>query len=223
MSSYLTTVYNEEDRPYTDYPARLCRFLFQHFHLSAGMNLLEAGCGRGEFLRGFSGLGLHVRGVDLSPEARLFSPDMEIAVSDIEKEGIPFPEASFDVVYSKSLLEHFRDPDRYLKEAHRVLKPGGVLLTLVPDWESCYKLYFDDYTHKTPFSLISLRDIYRIQGFTDVQVFKFRQLPLVWKYPALNYLCAALSPFVPVRTKTTFLKWSRELMLCGNGKKPRAL
>ena len=113
----------------------------------------------------------------------------------------------------------FFQPERYLQEAFRVLKPGS-FDHLVPDWETNYKIHYDDYTHRTPFSLYALRDIYKIFLFENVNVWKFRQLPIVWRYPAMNYLCAIIAPFVPVRTKIKFLKWSRELMLCGSGNKP---
>jgi len=220
MADYLKVEYSATERPYTDYPRQLCIHLFENCSLNSGMKLLEAGCGRGEFLRQFKNLGLDVCGIDRSPEAQTFLPDIPVHTSDIEKDGIPFPDAHFDVVYSKSLLEHFKKPERYIKEAARVLKPGGILLTLVPDWESCFKIYYDDYTHRTPFSLASLEAIYRIVDLEDIKVFKFRQLPIVWKYPALNYMCSAISPFIPVRTKIPFLRWSRELMLVGVGIKP---
>ena len=74
-------------------------------------------------------------------------------------------------------------------------------------------------THRTPFTKVSLEDAYEIYGFKEVNIFKFRQLPIVWKYPLLNYFCALITPFIPVRTKKKFLRWSRELMLVGIGKK----
>lgn len=220
MSNYLKVVYNEKDRPYTDYPERLCSYLFQVFQMAPGMKFLEAGCGRGEFLNNFKNLGLDVSGIDISDEAPGFQSDITIKVCDVEKEGIPYPDATFDIVYSKSFIEHLYYPEQYMKEACRILKSGGRLLTLVPDWESNYKTYFDDYTHRTPFSIVSLNDLYKIYGFEKVKVFKFRQLPVVWKYPYLNYFCAMISPFIPVRTKSKFFRWSRELMLCGCGLKP---
>ena len=98
-----------------------------------------------------------------------------------------------------------------------------MLVTLAPDWEANYRIYFDDHTHRTPFSTVTLEDIYRIFGFEEVEVMKFRQLPVVWKYPALNIVCAVIAPFVPVRTKTKFLRWSRELMIRGCGRKPKIM
>lgn len=221
MSDYLKVVYDEKSHPYTDYPQKLCSFLFQSFHMRPGMHLLEAGCGRGEFLKNFKNLKLQVAGVDLSPEAAAFQPGLSIKAGNVEVDGIPFPDEHFDVVYSKSFIEHLFHPDRYVKEAYRILKPGGLFLTLVPDWEANYKTYFDDYSHRSPFTKVALRDLYKIFGFQEVSVFRFRQLPVVWRYPQLNYICAALSPFIPVRTQNKFLRWSRELMLIGAGRKPR--
>jgi len=206
MSDYVKVVYNDQNRPRTDYPERLAKHLFEAFAMRPGMTLLEVGCGRGEFLGNFAKLGLKVNGVDISPEAKRQNLDLRIEICDIEHSMLPHADCSFDIVYSKSFIEHLRDPEKYFREALRVLKPGGILLTLVPDWESNYKIYFDDHTHKTPFSRPALEDIYKIFDFEQVQVLRFRQLPIVWKYPALNCLCALIAPFIPVRTKTKFLR-----------------
>jgi hypothetical protein len=55
--------------------------------------------------------------------------------------------------------------------------------------------------------------------YENIRVVKFRQLPIVWKLPILNTLCAFISPFIPVRSTNKFLRWSKELMLIGYGKK----
>ena len=132
---------------------------------------------------------------------------------------MPFDDNSIDIVYSKSFIEHLHYPERYLEEAYRVLKPNGIFLTLTPDWQSNYKIFFDDFTHRTPFTTVALSDAYKMYGFKDINVYKFRQLPIVWKYPILNYFCALISPLIPVRTENKFFRWSRELMLIGVGKK----
>ena len=219
MSDYLKVVYSEENTPYTTYPEKLAKYLFDNFDMKNHHTMLEIGCGRGEMLKNFKNLGLEVYGADLSPEAPSFQDDIDIEVIDVEKESLPYEDNSFDIIYSKSVLEHFYYPERYLKEAYRVLKPNGIILTLVPDWQSNYKTYFDDYTHRTPFTKVSLEDILKIHGFTDVNVYKFRQLPCTWKYNFINYVSTFIAPFVPVRTKNKFLRWSRELMLVGYAKK----
>lgn len=219
MSDYLNIVYSEENTPYTDYPQKLAKYLFDSFEFKQNQTMLEIGCGRGEMLRNFKNLGLDVFGVDLSPEAPKFNKDIEINVCDVENSTLPYKDNSFDIIYSKSVLEHFYYPERYMKEAYRVLKPKGKILTLVPDWEANYKTYFDDYTHRTPFTKTSLEDILKIHNFQDIFVYKFRQLPILWKYPKLNIISALIAPFVPVRTKNKFLRWSRELMLISIARK----
>lgn len=220
MSDYLKIVYNEGTRPYTEYPEKLIYYLFNAFEMKKGMTLLEPGCGRGEHLRLFKALGLDVYGLDLSPEAPLLAKDLNISVCDLETDSLPYPDDHFDVMYSKSFLEHLSDPSKFLKEAYRVLKPGGLLLSMVPDWESQHQKFYDDYTHISPFTIVSLKNIQLVIGFDNVEVYKFRQLPIVWKYPILNNFCALIGPLIPVRTTIPFLRWSRELMLIGTGRKP---
>jgi len=220
MADYLHVVYNESATPYTEYPKKLCHYLAQAFNIKRGMRLLEIGCGRGEFLSHFKDMGAEVYGVDLSPEAKNLSKDLAITQCNLERDKLSFEDNYFDVVFNKSFLEHLRDPENFFTEAYRTLKPGGLLLTLVPDWESQYKTFFDDHTHNTPYTINSLRDVYKIFSFENVKVQKFRQLPLTWKYPFLNKVCSLISPLIPVRTKGKFLRWSRELMLIGEGRKP---
>lgn len=219
MQDYLNIEYEKTKRPFTSYPEKLCTHLYHRYNMKPGMRLLEAGCGRGEFLRGFANLQLEVVGVDRCPSAVAFQKEIRIETADIENDGLPFGDSTFDVIYSKSLVEHFVNPEPYFQESRRVLKPGGILLTLVPDWESNFKIYFDDYTHRTPFSLVSLDTIYRRFEFENISVQRFRQLPMVWKFPILDYFCSAISPFIPVRTEIKWLRWSRELMLMGCGTK----
>src|ERR1700733_13753782 len=52
--------------------------------------------------------------------------------------GFPFPDNSFDAVYSSHVLEHFtpQQGSFLIRESCRVLKPGGILRTVVPDLEA---------------------------------------------------------------------------------------
>lgn len=58
---------------------------------------------------------------------------------DAPGERLPFPDGSFDIVYSSNVLEHVADPGRVLREAVRVLKPGGTMQIVCPNYLS----YFD--------------------------------------------------------------------------------
>ncbi len=67
-----------------------------------------------------------------------------ILVHNLAK-GIPFPDNSVDAVYHSHLFEHL-DRDvavGFLKEAHRVLKPGGIHRIVIPDFESLTRRYLD--------------------------------------------------------------------------------
>jgi SAM-dependent methyltransferase len=220
MADYLKVVYDTKSHPQTSYPGKLCSYLFHTFQMQRGQIFLEPGCGRGEFLEEFRKLGLECKGIDLSEFSGSLCPEVEVKKKvDLENDIWPFPDNYFDIIYNKSLMEHLRNPDKFLKEARRVLKPGGKIICLIPDWESNYKTYFDDFTHRTPFTSVSLNDIYQITDFQNIKVFKFRQLPIVWRYPILNLFCKIISPFIPVRTQNKFFRWSRELMLIGYAEK----
>jgi ubiquinone/menaquinone biosynthesis C-methylase UbiE len=213
MSDYLDVIYDEGNKPYTTYPEKLTSHLYNTLKMQPGQSMLEPGVGRGDHLKLFKELGLQVCGLDVSPKAKEFSKNLKIDIIDADSEQWPYPDNNFDIVYSKSFIEHLIKPVNYFNESLRVLKPGGLLLTLTPDWESQYKKFYDDYTHVSPFTVISLKDIQVIAGFNDVEVYKFRQLPLAWKYPVINIVCSVFAPFIPVRIKNDILRWSRELML----------
>ncbi len=61
------------------------------------------------------------------------------------RKGIPYPDATFDVVYHSHLLEHFPKESApvFLGECHRVLKPRGVIRVVVPDLETIVRLYLE--------------------------------------------------------------------------------
>jgi len=177
---YVDIIYSIDDRPLTDYPKKLAQYLYNRYSISKNAKLLDIGCGRGEFLKGFIDCGVKGFAVDQSSVAIKYCPEAELRNSDIENEGIPYPDNFFDFVYSKSVIEHFYYPERLVNEMHRVLKPGGLAITLVPSWEYNYRIYFEDYSHRTPFMLDSLRDIQIIHGFENVNVEFFYQLPSTW-------------------------------------------
>jgi hypothetical protein len=88
---------------------------------------------------------------------------------------------------------------------------------MTPDWESVYKLFYEDYTNRTPFTINSLTDIYRIFGFKVIEVKKFRQLPILWKHPPLTIFSKLLRHFP--RSNIKSIKFSKEIMLLGVGSK----
>jgi SAM-dependent methyltransferase len=219
---YVAVTYNEKDRPFTQYPDKLARYLSSRYKLPKGSKLLDLGCGRGEFLMGFIRCGLNGYGVDQSSIAKSVCPEAEILQSDVGKEPLPYHDNSFDVVFSKSVLEHFYYPEKLVMEIYRIVKPGGLVITMVPDWESVYKTFYEDYTHRTPFTINSLRDIFLINGFDDVKVEKFRQLPFLWSLPWLQPFCSIVAFIAPrlLRPHSKLVRFSQEIMLLSSAVKP---
>lgn len=66
-------------------------------------------------------------------------PERIIRVTD---DTLPFPDASFDIVYAGNVLEHTEDPLLVLLEGIRVLRPGGVLQAEIPNYLSYYEGHY---------------------------------------------------------------------------------
>lgn len=222
MEDYLDIVYDKKQKPLTSYPEKLVSYIIKVCQLdsTSEASLLEPGVGRGEHLRIFKDKGFNVKGLDISKRSAEMSPDLDIDIMDSDGSKWPYPDDTFDVVYSKSFIEHLDYPEIYMKEAFRVLKPGGRIINLTPDWDAGYRKFYDDYTHKTPFTVVSIANITKVSGFESVNAFAFRQLPMTWNSPVTDFLCAVIGLFVPVRSSHNFFRWTRELMLMSYGTKP---
>src|SRR5438046_7637574 len=96
-------------------------------------NVLDVGCGTGAILKQLGNPEKNV-GIDLAPEAILFCRQRglnNVRQGDIH--ALPFADASFDAVICSSVLYHecVTDGEGAVRETHRVLTPGGVLLLSV--------------------------------------------------------------------------------------------
>lgn len=218
--SYLEVHYNSNVRPITNYPFKLAGYLQSQFSLTSEMLILDYGCGRGEISQALRSRGFSVVPVDTAHDAGKSLEENDYVKLDEDAIQLPFADETFDVVFSKSVIEHLPQPLLTMGELVRILKPGGQLISLTPDWEQNYKIFFDDVTHVRPYTRKTMAQLYGLLGLEDVRTFRFRQLPICWKHPLINIIAACISPFVPVRTEVKFLRWSRELMLAGTGKKP---
>ncbi len=224
-NKYLETIYNDNLRPITDYPSKFIKYLIKRFNLKKNQKILEIGCGRGDFLNEFYQSGLEAHGVDISDYSKNYFPKLKFLKTDLENESLPFDNSFFDVIYSKSLIEHFYYPEKIFKEAYRVLKPGGIIITLTPEWKYIYKTFYDDYTHRVPFTKESLRDIHNIHNFKEVKVESFKQLPILFNKNFFYYFFNLSSVLTRILVPDIFImrnKWirfSKEIMLLSYAKK----
>jgi SAM-dependent methyltransferase len=219
---YINVVYG--DKPFTAYPSVFTKYLVERYNIKKGEILLDFGCGRGEFLNGFINMGVDGHGVDFTDSAIDECPKATIKQADIENDGLPYPDNYFDIVFSKSVIEHFYNPDIFIKEVYRCLKPGGLAIIMTPSWEYNYRIFFEDYTHRTPFMKPALNDILLIHGFNEVKVSFFKQLPILWGsfYWMFNPL-SVITRFLTPRLLGKYLKWvrfSKEIMLLSISRKP---
>ena len=116
--------------------------------------------------------------------------------------ALPFPDASFDLVLSGGLLEHFREPEPVVREMARVLRPGGLFYAdIVPRKTSLYRwaergrMAHDEHLAEGIFesdlSKSAWKRVLKASGLRDVRVVSAGVYPpytmraherLVWKY-----------------------------------------
>lgn len=102
----------------------------------AGLDALELGCGTGYVSAWMARRGARVTGIDNSPRqletARRLQAEhgLDFPLHLAPAEALPFPDRSFDFAISEYGAVLWADPDRWLPEAARVLRPGGRLHVL---------------------------------------------------------------------------------------------
>jgi O-antigen/teichoic acid export membrane protein len=111
-------------------------FLDQTGALTGPRDVLEVGLGTGALLQFLRERGHRVHGVDTNPELldearRWFGSDLPVQL--VAGTGLPFSDASFDIVVSFDVLEHIPEPDDHLAEVRRVLRPNGSYLVQTPN------------------------------------------------------------------------------------------
>lgn len=139
--------------------------------------LLDVGCGPGRLLQELRDQGWDVHGVDFSPVAveRARSVGLNVQHCDLLTAG--FEKNYFDVVLFNHSLEHMFDPAATLREAFRVLKPGGAVMIYLPNAGSAEAALFgqwwvawDPPRHLFHFTKQSLARMLEQVGFRAVTV-----------------------------------------------------
>ena len=156
----------------------LCAYLARW--IAPDADVLELGAGWCDFAN-------HVRG------GRVVAMDLDATVKRSAAKHVQsvvgdctdlrqFADASFDVVFASNLLEHLEraDTSRLLAEARRVLRPGGRLILMQPNFRLQPGHYFDDFTHVAIYTDKSLADYLVAQGWT-IEAVHARFLPLTLK------------------------------------------
>jgi len=118
---------------------------YGYLSLKEGDAVLDAGCGLGSDairMAALVGRTGQITGIDLSErfiafaEAKAKGTGLPVSFSTGDVRSLPFPDASFDAVRIQLTLQILKDPGQVLDEMIRVLRPGGRLLAIEPDWET---------------------------------------------------------------------------------------
>lgn len=144
--------------------------------------LLDLGCGRGEFLKLLSQRGwADTNGCDGFKFEGIEKSGSSFALADLNK-ALPYENSTFDVVTAIEVIEHLENPRHLIREATRLLRPGGVLVVTTPNIESftsLISLIFRGYpsafadacypAHITPVLEIDLKRMLGENGLIKIQ------------------------------------------------------
>jgi SAM-dependent methyltransferase len=139
--------------------------------------VLEIGTGYGDFINQFEAK--HRLAMDLNPDAAKFlDPSVTFFCQDATQ-AWKLDNASVDLIFTSNFFEHLPDKDaisQVMKEALRVLKPGGRMMALGPNIKHVPGAYWDFWDHTIPLTDKSLAEAFKLGGFTVREAFS-RTLP----------------------------------------------
>ncbi|MGL5928529.1 MAG: class I SAM-dependent methyltransferase [Dermatophilaceae bacterium] len=156
----------------------LCRYLSRW--VGPDDDVLELGAGWCDFANNIPAG--RVTAMDIDPTVERAAASHVVPVVGDCTDLARFTDDSFDVVFASNLLEHLEraDATRLLAGARRVLRPGGRLVLMQPNFRLAPGRYFDDYTHVAIYTDQSLRDYLTAEGW-NVSTVLARFLPLTLK------------------------------------------
>ena len=146
-------------------------------YFKGASDVLDIGCGRGEFLELLRERGVAARGIDTNAEmvARCVERGLAVVRADALDHLDAMPEDSLGGIFSAQVVEHLEAGYlvRLLQAMHRVVRPGSrvVVETINPtSWIAYFSAYLRDITHRQPLHPDTLEYLLRAAGFRDVRI-----------------------------------------------------
>lgn len=125
---------------HTEITGQVLDVLLPKYQLNQNAQILDIGCGQGPALNLFREKGyLSAVGITLNDEDLLICQQNGHNVQKMDQSFLEFPDASYDLIWARHVIEHSIFPYFTLSEFSRVLRPGGILYLEVPAPEtSCH-------------------------------------------------------------------------------------
>ncbi len=142
QSGYLSSIeenlrsYQADPQAWNDAANWILYKIRRHLPAENGQRLLDVGCAYGFFLMFARGTGLDVHGIEISTETSRYARQCGVDVQNVLLRDAAFEQDSFSIVTMNNVLEHTLNPAKDLEKAFAVLRPGGILYTAVPNFDS---------------------------------------------------------------------------------------
>jgi SAM-dependent methyltransferase len=196
--NYHNTHFLEDPKRATLWKA-LWNFYFRH-HITLEDTVLDIGCGYGNFINNVESKNRIA--IDKWPDFKKYlDPEVQAIVGDIIDIKC-IDDSSIDFAFASNVFEHISQTQlsEFLTSLKRKLSSRGQLVILQPNYRYCASEYFDDYTHISIWSHVSLKNFLIANGY-NVTLILPRFLPLTIKsrFPVIPQLIAMYlkSPFKP--------------------------
>jgi SAM-dependent methyltransferase len=199
----------------------------QELGIPKDSKILDAPCGAAAFSAALSELGFGGFGTDIDPAAGQFLAD-RFRKADLNAR-LPWDDGIFDVACSIEGIEHLENPYQYMRELHRVLRPGGYLILTTPNivsLRSRVRFFGSGFFHKDPLPLnetardpfhhINLRPLHLLRYDLHTNGFRIDEVTCTHSKP-VSFLYSFLAPWMWAYTAIAFRKEKDALQRERNG------
>ncbi len=166
-------------------------WLLSNHHVAKDEGIVDIGAGQGHCLLPLSENGwLKLTVVDVDDyNFQVFKNKygFNVLKCDISSEKLSLEDSSQGAVICFHLIEHLLAPDNLIKEARRILRPGGKMFIVTPDWRKQFKTFWRDPTHLHPYDKESIDRLLRMYSY-DPLIYSWGSVYGLGRLKAYKYL-----------------------------------